>query len=59
MDSASLLVEIEKQIFRFGFGVLRGRTSQVAVSFSYFWPSLRGPGPQSNELIFSLKFFLN
>jgi len=37
---ASLLVEIEKIIFCFGFVVLWGRTSQVDVSFSFFWPSL-------------------
>jgi len=38
-DSASLLVEIEK-IFRFGFVVLWGITSQAGVSFSFYWPSL-------------------
>jgi len=56
-DSASLLVEIEKKSFRFGFVVLWGRTSQVGLSFSFYWPSLRGPGRQSNEPIASLKFF--
>ena len=30
----------------------------MGVSFSFYWPSLRGPGRQSNELIVSLKFFL-
>jgi len=45
-----------KKIFRFGFGVLRRRTSQVGLSFSFFWPTLRGPGRQSNEQLFSLKF---
>jgi len=39
-DSASLLVEIERKMFRFGFMVLRRRTSQVGVSFSFYWPSL-------------------
>ena len=57
-DSASLLVEIEKKLFRFGFVVLWGRTSQVGVSFSFYWPSLRGPGRQSNGPIVSLKFCL-
>jgi len=27
-------------LFRFGFVVLWGRTSQVGVSFSFYWPSL-------------------
>jgi len=30
----------------------------VGVSFSFYWPSLRGPGHQSNEPIVSLKFLL-
>jgi len=30
----------------------------VGVSFSFYWPSLRGPGRQSNKPIVSLKFFL-
>jgi len=56
-DSASLLFKIEKKKFCFGFVVLWGRTSQVGVSFSFYWPSLRGPGCQSNGPIVSLKFF--
>jgi len=28
----------------------------MGVSFSFFWPTLRGPGRQSNEAISSLKF---
>jgi len=32
--------------------------SQVGVSFSFYWPSLRGPGRQSKEPIVSLKFLL-
>jgi len=39
-ESANLLVEIEKKIFRFGIVVLWGRTSQVGVLFSFFWPRL-------------------
>ena len=35
-DSASLLVEIEKTFFRFGFVALWWRTSQVEVSFSFY-----------------------
>jgi len=38
--------------------VLWGRTSQVGVSFSFYWPSLRGPGRHSNRPIVSLKFYL-
>jgi len=38
--------------------VLWGRTSQVGVSFSFYWPSLCGPGCQSNEPIVSIKFCL-
>ena len=30
----------------------------MGVLFSFYWPSLRGPGRQSNESIVSLKFFL-
>ena len=30
----------------------------MGVSFSFFWPSLRGPGCQSNEPIVSFKFFV-
>jgi len=29
----------------------------VRVSFSFYWPKLRGPGRQSNGPIVSLKFF--
>jgi len=34
------------------------RTSQVGVSFSFYWPSLRSPARQSNGPIVSLKFCL-
>jgi len=52
-DSASLPVEIEKIVFHFGFRVLWGDVTSGGV----FWPTLRGHGRQSNEPIFSLKFF--
>jgi len=47
-----------KKIFCFGFVVLWGRTSQVGVSFSFYWPSLCSPRCQSNGPIASFKFFV-
>jgi len=49
-------LKLQKTNVRFGFVVLWEKTSQVGVSFSFYWPSLRGPGRQSNESIVSLKF---
>ena len=47
-DSTSLLVEIEKKFFRFGFGFCGG---EVTI-FSHFWPPLPGLGPQHIDPFF-------
>jgi len=41
-DSASLVVELEKKIFRFHWGVFGGERHK----WGCFWLSLPGPGPQ-------------
>ena len=43
-DSASLVVKIEKKIFRFGFELFWGNITSRGV-FALFWPSLPGPAP--------------
>ena len=53
-DSASLLVSIKK-ITWFGLGVLLGGRHKVGV-FLNFWPTLTGPGRQSNEPFFGSIF---
>jgi len=55
MDSASLLLEIEKKISFWVCGSLEG-TSQVGV-FCVFSLMLPGPGRQPNEPFFGSSFF--
>jgi len=55
-DLASLLVEIEKKFFVLGSGFSGGGRHKWGCHFRFFWPTLRGPGRQSNEQLFSLKF---
>jgi len=53
MDSATLLVEIEKKIFRFGLRFSEGGRHKWGCYFcflAYFRPTLRGPGRHSNDL---------
>ena len=57
MDSTSLHGSIKKNIFWFGWGVRLGQARKVGV-FSVYWPTLTGPGRQSNELKFWIKLFL-
>ena len=46
-----------KKCFWFGWGVRLGEARKVGV-FLFFWPTLTGPGRQSNEPKFWLKRFL-
>ena len=52
-DSARHLVSTEKKIQFWAWGSLGG-ASQVV----FFWPTLPGPGRQSNGPIFCLNFFV-
>ena len=54
-DSESLLVDIEKKNFRFGFEVFWGYVTSRGV-FVLFWPSLPGPGRCPNGPFFSSKY---
>ena len=54
MDSASLLVEIKKNVFRFDV-FWRWRHNEGM--FSNFWPPLPGLWPQPIDSFFWLKFF--
>jgi len=53
MDSASLLVDIEKNVYRFGFEVRWGNVTSRGV-FVLFWPSLPGPMCCPNGPFFGL-----
>ena len=54
-DSARLVVEIKKKKNLLWVWGSLGETSQVWGVFAFFWPTLRGPGRQSHESIFSFK----
>ena len=58
-NSASIIVKIEKNIFRFRFRVgSLGGPPQVGDVFTFFWPPLAGLGPQIIGPFFWLKIFL-
>jgi len=46
---------LTKNVFVLGLGFSGGDDTSGGVIF-VFWPTLRGPGHQSNEAIFSIKF---
>ena len=54
-DSASLVVSSQKKNFSFGLGVLVGGVTSGGV-FAFLWPTLTGPGRQSNGPTFSIEY---
>ena len=56
-DSASLVVKIEKNVFRFRLGDFWRWRHEEGV-FWKFWPPLAGPGPQSIDPFYWLKVLL-
>ena len=57
-DSASLVVKIEKNIFRFRWGDF-WRWCHKEGMFWIFWPPLAGPGSQPIDPFFCLKVLVN
>jgi len=55
-DSASLLAPSQQKFFCFGFGVLLGVVTSGGV-LTFLWPTLPGPGRQSNGPTFWHKIF--